>query len=232
MASSAPHRFSATSPSAWNERDGLVDSVLSGFIATFMLSVATVAAYGFSRAVGDESGNKLQQWFFALSHNRIIDSTHDRLAIAIGLDLLVGLGWGVVYGFVIDRRVDGPGWRNGMIFALAPWLLSILVFFPIMHAGLFGRDLHAGPLPVVGNLILHLIYGGVLGWAFSFDLNSRLGDNEIDRLHNHLAERWAVIGLTIGAPAGAIIGWLAGPSMSELAGRAVVALLAAAIGEW
>jgi len=230
MANSASHRFSATSQSAWNERDGLVDSVLSGFIATFALSFATVAAYGVARIAGDQTGNKIQQWFFMLSHNRIIDSTHDRLAIAVGLNLLVGIGWGVIYGFVIDRRMEGPGWRNGMIFALIPWLLSILVFFPIMHAGIFGRDLHAGPLPVIGNLILHLIYGAVLGWAFAFDMETRLGDTEEDQIHNHLAERWAVIGLCIGIPAGGVIGWIVGPSMDQLAGRAVVALLGAAVG--
>jgi len=229
-ANSAPSRFSPTSQSAWNEADGLVDSLLSGFIATFVMSVATFGAYGVSRALGDQNGNQLQQWFWNLTHNNIINSTHDRLAIAIGLDLLVGIGWGVIYGFGVDRRMDGPGWRNGMLFSLLPWLLSILVFFPIMHAGIFGRDLHAGPLPVIGNLILHLIYGGVLGWAFGFDLESRLGSTEVDQVHNHLAERWAVLGLAAGIPIGAIVGWIVGPSVSDLAGRPVIALLGALVG--
>jgi hypothetical protein len=223
-------RFSPTSHSASNERDGLVNSLLSGFIATFAMSLATFGAYGLSRAFAVQDGNQLQQWFWMLTHNDIINSTQDRLAIAVGLDLLVGVALGVAYGFGVDRRLDGPGWRNGMLFSLAPWLLSILVFFPIMHAGIFGRNLHAGPLPVLGNLILHLIFGAVLGWAFSFDLESRLGDNEIDQIHNHLAERWALMGLAIGIPAGAIAGWLAAPSMSDIAGRPVVTLLAALIG--
>ena len=230
MASPAHQRFAPTGRSAWNERDGLVDSVLSGFIATFIMSVATFGAYGFARAVGDNNGNLLERWFYNLSHNSIINSTHDSLAVAIGLDLLVGIGWGVLYGFAIDRRMEGPGWRKGVLFALFPWLLSIVIFFPVMNAGIFGRDLHAGPLPVIGNLILHLIYGGVLGWAFSFDLDSRLGPDEVDRLHNHLAERWAVLGLAVGIPVGAIVGWIVGPSMSDLAGRPVVALLAALVG--
>jgi len=223
-------RFSPTSHSASNERDGLVNSLLSGFIATFALSLATFGAFGVSRALAVQNGNQLQQWFWMLTHNNIINSTQDRLAIAIGLDLLVGVAWGVVYGFGFDRRMDGPGWRNGMVFSLFPWLLSILVFFPIMHAGILGRNLHAGPLPVLGNLILHLIFGAVLGWAFSFDLESRLGDTEVDQIHNHLAERWAVLGLAIGIPAGAIAGWFAAPSLSDLAGRPVVTLLAALIG--
>lgn len=230
MSVPAHTRFAPTSHSAWNERDGFVDSILSGFIATFALSVATFGAYGVARVLGDQTGNQLQQWFWALTHNNIIDSTHSSLALAIGLDLLVGIGWGVIYGFAIDRRMEGPGWRNGMLFALIPWILSIVVFFPVMNAGIFGRSLHAGPLPVIGNLILHLIYGAVLGWVFSFDLDSRLGDNEVDRLNNHLAERWAVVGLLIGIPAGAVIGWIVGPSMAEFAGRSVIALLAALVG--
>jgi hypothetical protein len=208
----------------------LVDSILSGFIATFVLSVATFGAYGIARAFGDLTGNQFERWLYNLSHNTIIDSTHNSLALAIGLDLLVGIFWGIVYGFVIDRRMDGPGWRNGMIFALIPWLISIIIFFPVMNAGIFGRDLHAGPLPVVGNLILHLIYGAVLGWAFGFPMVKRLGDNEIDQRHNQLAEQWGVIGLLIGIPAGAIIGWIVGPSVASFAGRPVIALLAALIG--
>jgi len=231
MASPANSRFSAANHhSASNEVDGLVNSLLSGFIATFAMSLATFGAYGLSRALAEQNGNQVQRWFWMLTHNNIINSTHDRLAIAIGLDLLVGIAFGVVYGFGVDRHMDGPGWRNGMLFSLIPWLLSIVVFFPIMHAGIFGRGLHAGPLPVIGNLILHLIFGAVLGWAFSFDLESRLGDTEIDQIHNHLAERWALLGLTFGIPAGALIGWFASPSMSDVAGRPVVILVSALIG--
>ena len=167
MTSSTPSRFSTTNhQSASNDADGLVNSILSGFIATFAMSLATFGAYGISRALADQSGNQLQRWFWMLTHNDMINSTQNRLVLAIGLDLLVGVAFGVVYGFGVDRRMDGPGWRNGMLFSLIPWLLSILVFFPVMHAGIFGRDLHAGPLPVIGNLILHLIFGAVLGWPF------------------------------------------------------------------
>jgi len=223
-------RFAPTHDSAWNDADGLVDSILSGFIATFVLSAATFGAYGIARAFGDRAGNQFERWLYNLSHNTIINSTHNSLALAIGLDLLVGIGWGIVYGFVIDRRLDGPGWRNGMLFALIPWLISIFIFFPVMNAGVLGLDLHAGPLPVIGNLILHLIYGAVLGWAFGFPMVKRLGDNAIDQRHNQLAEQWGVIGLLIGIPVGAIIGWIAGPSMDSFAGRPVIALLAALIG--
>jgi len=106
MTDSATPRFSPTSHSASNEVDGLVNSLLSGFIATFVMSLATFGAYGISRALGDQQGNQLQQWFWALTHNNIINSTHDRLAIAIGLDLLVGIGWGVVH-ICVDHADDG-----------------------------------------------------------------------------------------------------------------------------
>ena len=231
MTSSTPSRFSTTNhQSASNDADGLVNSILSGFIATFAMSLATFGAYGISRALADQSGNQLQRWFWMLTHNDMINSTQNRLVLAIGLDLLVGVAFGVVYGFGVDRRMDGPGWRNGMLFSLIPWLLSILVFFPVMHAGIFGRDLHAGPLPVIGNLILHLIFGAVLGWAFSFDLESRLGVSEVDQLHNHLANRWAVVGLAVGVPTGAIVGWLSANSMSDIASRPVVILFGGLIG--
>ena len=69
-------RFAPTHDSAWNDADGLVDSILSGFIATFVLSAATFGAYGVARAFGDLTGNQFERWLYNLSHNTIINSNH------------------------------------------------------------------------------------------------------------------------------------------------------------
>ena len=64
-----------------------------------------------------------------------------------------------------------------MLFSIIPWFLSLVVFFPIVGAGFFGADLDAGPLPAIGNLILHLIYGAVLGSMYTVPDRS-LADSE------------------------------------------------------
>jgi hypothetical protein len=117
-----------------------------------------------------------------------------------------------------------------MVFALVPFLLSILVFFPIMDAGIFGKDLGAGPLPVLGNLLLHLIYGAVLGGLYAVDLETWLDGSEADLRHNRTAETGAAIGMLIGAPIGLLIAWIAAPHVDEITGTPIVALLGTIVG--
>ena len=83
--------------------DWLSDSLLSGFGATVALSAATAGAYGFANWLGDESGNRVEGWLYGLSHNGITDRADDSLILAIGLNLLAGLGFAVIYGMVEHR---------------------------------------------------------------------------------------------------------------------------------
>lgn len=210
--------------------DWLTNSLLSGFVATIAMTAVTIAAYGIAKVIGDPSGGTIARWFGGLADNALTDSTNNAVALAIALNLLVGLAWSLAYGADGMRRLTGPGWRRGMIFALVPWLLSITVFFPVMDAGFLGRSLHAGPLPVIGNLILHLVYGAVLGGLYAVDLESWLDGSETDRLHARAAERGAAFGMLVGIPTGLALGWLVRGGFSEFAGRGFVALMAALLG--
>jgi hypothetical protein len=210
--------------------DWIPNSLISGFAATFAMTVVIFAAYWFARVVGDAAGNQLERWLHALASNSLTRSTQDSVVIAIALNLLVGLVWALLYGYDGVVRLSGPNWRKGMIYALGPWLLSIFVFFPIMGAGVLGSDLGAGPLPVIGNLILHLVYGAVLGSLYAVDLESWLDGSEVDLLYNRAAETYAAIGMVIGAPIGLIAAWLAGPSLDGIAGMPIVALLGSILG--
>jgi len=137
--------------------DWFTNSMLSGFVATVGLTAATVAAYGISRWLGRDTGNQMERWLYALSHNRIIDRAGDSLVLAIGLNLIAGLVFAVIYGMIEHRIPLRRGYQKGMAFSLLLWLLSITLFFSIMDVGLFGTDLNAGPLAILGNLALHLV---------------------------------------------------------------------------
>lgn len=68
--------------------------------------------------------------------------------------------WGV--GFVIvSPYLPGPYWLRGMIFAVGAWLVMMVVVMPMAGAGLFGLDL--GMMAPVVTLVLHVVFGGVLG---------------------------------------------------------------------
>ena len=55
--------------------------------------------------------------------------------------------------------------------------------------GLLGMNIGAGPLPILGNLILHLVYGAVLGSAYAEAAEDWLDDTDVDRVNAAAAER-------------------------------------------
>lgn len=210
--------------------DWLGDSIVSGFIATFAMSVVMAGAFALSRAIGVRDGSQVERWFWALTHNPVIESTQNAIVLAIGANLLVGLLWAIVYGYDGEARLTGPGWRKGMIYAIGPFLLSIVAFFPIMDGGIFGREIHAGPLPILGNLILHLIYGAILGSVYAIDLEAWLDGSAADRSHAEAQQRGAAVGTVAGIAIGLVVGWLLGPSLDDVGGRGLIVLIGALTG--
>ena len=100
---------------------------------------------------------------WALVNNPVAERTADGVLLAIGANLAMGLLLALVYARYVEPRLSGASWWRGMQFALVPWLLSLIIFLPLMGGGLLGMNIGAGPLPILGNLILHLVYGAVLG---------------------------------------------------------------------
>src|SRR5262245_47232984 len=219
------------SPSATGPReDWLRAGVLAGFLATFAMTVVLVGAYWLAAALGDPNGNTLQQWFWALVHNPVAERTVDGVVLAIGANLAMGLLLALVYARFVEPLWNGPDWWEGVRFSLVLWLLSLIIFLPLMGGGFFGMSTCAGPLPIIGNLILHLVYGAVLGTSYAEATEDWLDDTEADHLNAAAAERGAAGGVLVGAVVGLIAGWLVAPAFAELADRSLVALGVAFIG--
>jgi hypothetical protein len=117
-----------------------------------------------------------------------------------------------------------------MQFSLVPWLLSLIIFLPFMGGGVLGMGIGAGPLPILGNLILHLVYGAVLGSAYAEAAEDWLDDTEVDHLNAAAAERGAAIGLVAGLVPGLVLGWLVAPAFDDLVGRPATGIGVAFIG--
>lgn len=199
-------------------------SIVAGFIATFAMTATLTAGYLFANAVGDAGGNQLAQWFYALSENRMADRVSDAFAVGMILNLIVGLVWALIYARFAEPMLSGPGYIQGMLFALVPFVLSVIIVFPLMDGGFLGSDLGAGPLPVIGNLILHLVYGAVLGTMYA--LEEAQGTSANSREHEAAAssERGAALGVVIGGVIGAIGGFILAPGIDDLASRPVITL--------
>jgi len=225
-----PTPVTASSPRTQPREDWLRAGVLAGFLATFAMTIVLVAAYWLAATFADPSGNTLQQWFWALVHNPVADRTVDGVVLAIGANLAMGLLLALVYARFIEPLWSGPDWWEGVRFSLILWLLSLIIFLPLMGGGFFGMATGAGPLPILGNLILHLVYGAVLGTSYAEATEDWLDDTEVDHLNAAAAERGAAGGVLVGVVVGLVLGWIVAPAFSDLADRSLVALGVAFIG--
>lgn len=81
---------------------------------------------------------------------------------------LIGVvGYGIVYGLIFSQLPLGGHAVRGMTLGLVGWLVMMVVLLPMMGAGLFGTQMPSGMMVPVATLILHLIFGAVLGLAYS-----------------------------------------------------------------
>lgn len=81
------------------------------------------------------------------------------------------MGWaahfmiGIVYG--IAMAVIGGGIGRGIVLATAGWLVMMVALMPMMGSGMFGMSMESGMMVPVATLMLHLIFGVVLGFTYS-----------------------------------------------------------------
>jgi uncharacterized membrane protein YagU involved in acid resistance len=140
---------------AINVQAGLV----AGFIATVVLSIFMIV----KSSVG-----------LMPQLNPIGDIVHvaDRLTGVtlalpsgwIGHFVLGTVAWGIIYA-ALQASLPGTPAVKGLIFGALAWLAMMIIFMPLAGNGLFALSL--GPQATVATLVLHLIYGVVLGVAYA-----------------------------------------------------------------
>jgi hypothetical protein len=197
-------------------------------LALLVASMPLVAGYG----VG-----QLQSWLYALTHNPVIDVGRNYLYAAIAVYFAGGLLWALLYARLAPARLRGPDWWRGLQFSVLPALVSLVVVLPLLGAGLLGLRLGAGPLPLVGNLLLHALYGAVLGLIYgSFgDLSAEdfhpaeAADAEAMGRAERTAAKGILAGLVLGAAAGLLALTLDRGEMGTLLGMPPIAVLVAAV---
>jgi hypothetical protein len=215
-----------------DDRDSwLREAIISGFIATIVMSGVMVGSYLLAGIFADEGGTQIEQWFWNLTHNTLTDSTWDVPIAAYSLNLFAGIFWAVIYGWFFVGRLPGRGWQRGLLFSIVPWLLSLVVFFPLVGAGFFGLDLDAGPLPALGNLVLHLVYGVTLGIVYALPERAATTATDADAWATRWENRGMAVGLVTGLTTGVIVGAVMGLFVDEdLLGPTELLLIGAAIG--
>jgi hypothetical protein len=217
----------------------VVLALLVGFVASVAMVLGFAVAFVGALIMSRLPVPVVADWFRGLTRNQLIDAAAPNLYAATAVFFLGGMAWALLYALLFDRRLPGTPVARGVTFALLPCLVSLLVVMPLVGGGLLGLGLGAGPLPILGNIVLHGIYGAVLGtlWASAesvIDAPGRQPYSE-DLQAGRLSELGAARGLLIGLVVGALVGVLGanllayGP-INPLAIIVAIALSGAAFG--
>ena len=202
--------------------NALVVAVLAGFVASVAMVFAYAVAFVAALVLAHVPVPWLAAWFRGLTSNALIDVAGPNLYAATAIFFVGGLIWALLYGLVFEPRLHGAAWERGVRFALVPWLFSLVVFMPLVGGGLLGLGLGAGPLPILGNFILHMVYGAVLGtvWgsAESFIDEPRPVAGGEDLQASRISEFGAARGLGIGLALGVIVGLIGATLVPQVTG--------------
>jgi hypothetical protein len=190
----------------------LVLALLAGFVASVGMVLAFGVAFAAALVLGRLPVPVISDWFRGLTNNALIDTAGPNLYAATAIFFFGGVLWSMLYGLVFEPRLKGPAWQRGVTFALIPWVFSLAIFMPLVGGGLLGVGLGAGPLPILGNLILHAVWGAVLGVVYGsaesvFDRPSHKAyadELQAGRLSEVAAARGMIAGLALGVVVGAL----------------------------
>ena len=208
-------------------------AAVSGFLASVAALLLLVLAYSVAAAVGSSNSDAgvAAAWAQALTTNHATAMmTHRPLLTLVGAHVAVGLVWAVIYGALVEPALRGPGWRKGLLFAPLPGLLSLFVVLPLVGVGPLGVAAGAGPLPALGVVLLHAVYGLTLGTTYGLadgaGAPNRVGSARATAVTR--MERDMALGLALGAGAGALAGLV--PTMVGLGVAGLDAPVLIAIG--
>ena len=73
--------------------------------------------------------------------------------------------WGGLFALIAPRLPGGSLWLKGVLLGIGAWVLMMVAVMPMAGAGFFGMKL--GMAAPVMTLVLHVIYGAVLGSVYA-----------------------------------------------------------------
>lgn len=81
--------------------------------------------------------------------------------------LIAHFGYGAAAGAVFAVLFSGrTHWKTGLLWGVVLWIVMQIVVLPLIGWGLFGiGETGFPPKIAVGTGVLHMIYGGILGWG-------------------------------------------------------------------
>ncbi len=147
----------------------IVKGLLAGFIATIALSVLMVM----KAKMGMMPQMNAIKMLTGMAHG--IMGTPLTPVVGWVLHFIIGsVLWGIAYTLLFERIPTQSPIAKGMLFGTAAWILMMIVVMPLAGAGLFGLKLGIGA--PIATLILHWVYGAVLGAVYGRPSSVHLGE--------------------------------------------------------
>lgn len=72
--------------------------------------------------------------------------------------------WGILFAFLVDK-LPGGIMSSAVLFSIGAWIIMMVGPMPMAGAGFFG--LNIGMMAPVATLMLHIVWGIVLGLTYS-----------------------------------------------------------------
>lgn len=134
--------------------------MVAGFIATIVLSALMLLKSGMGML---PQLNAIQMQTQML--NNFLGTPATPVVGWISHFIIGTVVWGGLFA-ALNHRIPGKNELNkGLIFSVCAWLLMMLLVMPMAGAGFFG--LNIGVMAPIATLVLHLIFGAVLGYAYA-----------------------------------------------------------------
>ncbi|WP_028731141.1 DUF6789 family protein [Pandoraea sp. E26] len=136
-----------------------VRSMAAGFIATVVLSLLMLM----KAAMGVMPELNPVDMLSSMAHMKM--GMPDSPMVGWLAHFMIGtVLWGILFRLLYDRLPGGNALLKGMSFSALAWLMMMLLPMPMAGAGLFGLKL--GMMAPVMTLMMHLIWGAVLGYTY------------------------------------------------------------------
>lgn len=134
--------------------------IVAGFIATVVLSVLMIM----KAKMGVMPDMNAIKMLAGMAHQFM--GTPLTPVVGWLLHFAIGsIAWGILFALLIKKIPGKSPIVKGIVFGTAAWLLMMVMVMPMAGAGLFG--LHMGMGAPVATLILHWIFGAMLGTVYS-----------------------------------------------------------------
>jgi len=136
------------------------NSVIASFIATVILSILMVM----KMKMGMMPELNVIKMMTIMAHG--IMGTPAVPMVGWVMHFMIGtVVWGVLFALIGSSLPSSNNIIKGMIFGTLAWVMMMVIVMPMAGAGLFG--LKMGMMAPVMTLMLHLVYGVVLGVTYN-----------------------------------------------------------------